>query len=89
MKAVITVSGNDKVGILAKICTACAQANANVEEVTQNIIAGMFAMIMLVDISGSPLTLEQFVEKLNETGKELGVDVRCTRQEMFDAMHRI
>ncbi len=89
MKAVITVSGKDKVGILAQICTACAQANANVEEVTQNIIAGVFAMIMLVDISDSPLTFEQFIEKLTEAGQALGVDVRCTRQEMFDAMHRI
>ena len=49
MEAVITVVGNDKVGILAQVCTACAEANVNVEEVTQRILRGTFAMIMLVD----------------------------------------
>ena len=47
MEAVITVVGNDKVGILAQVCTACAEANVNVEEVTQRILRGTFAMIML------------------------------------------
>ena len=51
MEAVITVIGHDAVGILAKVCTACAAANVNVEEVTQRILRGTFAMIMLVDIS--------------------------------------
>ena len=50
MEAVITVVGNDKVGILAQVCTACAEANVNVEEVTQRILRGTFAMIMLVGV---------------------------------------
>ena len=83
MEAVITVVGNDKVGILAQVCTACAEANVNVEEVTQRILRGTFAMIMLVDVSSC------FAEKMKQKGDELGVDVRCTRQEIYDAMHRI
>ena len=80
MEAVITVVGNDKVGILAQVCTACAEANVNVEEVTQRILRGTFAMIMLVDVSSC---------SMKQKGDELGVDVRCTRQEIYDAMHRI
>ena len=75
MEAVITVVGKDAVGILAKVCTACAEANVNVEEVTQRILRGTFAMIMLVDMSQATL--------------DFTVDVRCTRQELYETMHHI
>ena len=83
MEAVITVVGNDKVGILAQVCTACAEANVNVEEVTQRILRGTFAMI------SCSMDFTAFAEKMKQKGDELGVDVRCTRQEIYDAMHRI
>ena len=83
MEAVITVVGNDKVGILAQVCTACAEANVNVEEVTQRILRGTFAMIMLVDVSSCSMDFTAFAEKMKEK------DGRCTRQEIYDAMHRI
>ena len=86
MEAVITVVGNDKVGILAQVC---AEANVNVEEVTQRILRGTFAMIMLVDVSSCSMDFTAFAEKMKQKGDELGVDVRCTRQEIYDAMHRI
>lgn len=89
MEAVITVVGNDKVGILAQVCTACVEANVNVEEVTQRILRGTFAMIMLVDVSSCSMDFTAFAEKMKQKGDELGVDVRCTRQEIYDAMHRI
>ena len=89
MEAVITVIGRDAVGILARVCTACAEAGVNVEEVTQRILRGTFAMIMLVDMSGATLEFDAFSQKLEAVGKELGVDVRCTRQELYEAMHRI
>ena len=62
MEAVITVVGNDKVGILAQVCTACAEANVNVEEVTQRILRGTFAMIMLVDVSSCSMDFTAFAE---------------------------
>lgn len=88
-QAVITVVGSDKVGILAKVSTICAEAGVNVEEVTQSILRGTFAMIMIVDISKANKPFVQLAEYLKEAGEELGVDVNITRQELFDAMHRI
>ena len=81
MEAVITVVGKDAVGILAKVCTACAEANVNVEEVTQRILRGTFAMIMLVDMSQATLDFTVFSEKMAQTGQAMGVAVRCTRQQ--------
>ena len=66
-----------------------AEANVNVEEVTQRILRGTFAMIMLVDVSSCSMDFTAFAEKMKQKGDELGVDVRCTRQEIYDAMHRI
>lgn len=89
MEAVITVVGKDMVGILAKVSSLCAQYNVNVEEVTQSILRGTFAMIMLVEISNCSTDYTAFVKKLDAEGKAVGVDIHCTRQELFDAMHRI
>ena len=89
MEAVITVGGQDKVGILAEVCAVCARANVNVEEVTQRILRYTFAMIMLVDLSRATSDFTAFAEALRQKGEALGVDIRCTRQETYDAMHRI
>lgn len=89
MEAVITVVGRDTVGILAQICTVCAESNVNVEEVTQHILRGTFAMIMLVDLTGCTCEFTTFAQKMETKGKEMGVDVRCTKQELYEAMHRI
>ena len=71
MNAVITVIGTDKVGILASISTACANTRVNIEEVTQSILRGMFAMIMLVTLPDD-LTIESLSQTLNEAGREAG-----------------
>ena len=77
MKAVITVVGRDTVGILAQVCTVCAAHNVNVEEVTQRILRGTFAMIMLVDLSGCTCDFAAFAQDMEAKGRDLGVDVRC------------
>lgn len=89
MKAVITVVGADQVGILAKVSGICAEYGVNVLEVSQNILGGNFAMIMLADAEKCNVPYSDFIAKLTEGGNALGVDVRVTRQEVFDAMHRI
>lgn len=89
MNAVITVIGADKVGILAKVSGVCAAYNVNVEEVTQNILREVFAMIMLVDVANCSIPFTELADKLAEAGHEMGTDIRITRQELFDAMHRI
>ena len=81
--------GNDKVGILAQVCTACAEANVNVEEVTQRILRGTFAMIMLVDISKCSVSHEELHQKMDALAAEMGMQINLTRQEVFDAMHTI
>ena len=89
MKAVITVVGKDTVGILAKVAGVCAATNVNVEEVTQSILAGTFAMIMVVEISRCNVSFDQLQQQLAAAGEEKGVDVKVTRQELYDAMHHI
>ena len=89
MKAFITVIGHDTVGVVAKVAGLCTELNINIEDVTQSILQGMFAMIMLVDVSSCSMDFTAFAEKMKQKGDELGVDVRCTRQEIYDAMHRI
>ncbi len=88
MNAVITVIGADKVGILASISTECANARVNIEEVTQTILRGMFAMIMLVTLP-EDLTIESLSQKLSEAGKKLELNVTVTRQEIYDVTHKV
>lgn len=88
-KAVITVIGKDMVGILAKVSAICAGCNANVIEVTQNILQELFAMIMLVDIEKLNIPFTEFSQKLESTGSEMGLDVRAMHEDIFNSMHRI
>ena len=89
MEAVITVIGRDAVGILAKVCTGCAEANVNVEEVSQRILRGTFAMIMLVDLSNCNVDHDQLHKRTDALAAEMGMQINVTRQEVFDAMHTI
>ena len=87
MKAVITVIGKDMVGILAKVSTACAAANANVVEVTQSVLDKYFAMIMLVDISKLNCSLEELKNSIETIVPTMTVHVM--HEDIFNSMHRI
>ena len=87
MKAVITVIGKDMVGILAKVSTTCAQANANVVEVTQSILDEYFSMIMLVDIDNMNFSLEELKNDIETTVPTMTVHVM--HEDIFNSMHRI
>ena len=87
MKAVITVIGKDMVGILAKVSTACANANANVVEVTQSVLDKYFAMIMLVDISKLNCSLEELKNSIETIVPTMTVHVM--HEDIFNSMHRI
>ena len=89
MNAIVTVIGDDKVGIIAAICTLLAQNNVNILDITQTILQGKFTMVMAVDISKAVPTLTDLAEQLEELGKTLGISIRIQREEIFDAMHRI
>ena len=89
MRAVVTVIGKDMVGILAKVSMACAEANANVIEVTQSVLQDMFAMIMLVDIEKLNLPFDQFAAKVDRIGEEMSLSTHVMHEDIFNSMHHI
>ncbi|ERI99480.1 ACT domain-containing protein [Acetanaerobacterium sp. MSJ-12] len=89
MKAVISVIGKDTVGILAAVSTVCAEANANVQDVTQSILGDIFAMIMVVDISKCNLELSELRARLETLGQERGLQINLMHEDIFNSMHRI
>ena len=89
MKAFMTVMGRDTVGVIAKVSSLCSELNINIEDVTQSILQGMFAMIMLVDISRCNVSHEELHQRLDALAAEMGMQINLTRQEVFDAMHTI
>ncbi len=89
MKAIITVIGKDKVGILAMIANECAQANINVLDVSQTIVDGFFTMTMSVDLEGMSSSLSSFSDYMDQLGKEKGLVIRVMHQDIFDSMHKI
>ena len=89
MKAVITVIGCDRIGIMAAITGILAKANDNILDISQTIMQELFTMIMLVDISKMNVEFSEMSDMLARAGKELGLDVRFQREEIFTSMHRI
>ena len=89
MRAVLTAVGKDQVGILAKVAQQCAQCNANITEVTQTVLQDLFCMIMLVDISACASEPAEIRARFDTLGQEMGMQVTVTRQEVFDAMHKV
>ena len=87
MKAVITVIGEDKVGILAKVSSTCAEANANVIEVTQSVLQDYFAMVMLIDIEKMNIDIKTLQEKLEKNVDDMVIHVM--HEDIFNSMHRI
>ena len=89
MKAVITVTGKDKVGIIAAASAECSKHGANIVDISQTVMKEYFAMIRLVDISALNISFADFAEEMKKAGEELGVDVRAMHEDIFNAMHRI
>ncbi|MFO7152187.1 MAG: ACT domain-containing protein [Bacillota bacterium] len=88
-KAVISVIGEDRVGIIAGISDVLAKNNVNILDITQTSIEGLFTMIMVVDISRCAVSFEELKKFLEERGKDLDVRVDAQREEVFRFMHRI
>lgn len=88
-KVIISVLGKDTVGIIARVCTYLSKCNVNVNDISQTIIQGYFNMMMIVDLSGSSKVLGDIQNDLNQIGEELGVQIKCQREDIFDKMHRI
>ncbi|MCI5863535.1 MAG: ACT domain-containing protein [Lachnospiraceae bacterium] len=88
-KCVVTVVGHDSVGIIAKVCTYFADNGINILDISQTIVSDYLNMMMLVDLKESTKTLEEISDELEVLGKEIGVNVKIQREEIFDMMHRI
>ena len=88
-KALVSVMGVDRPGIIAKVSTALFEMNINVLEISQTILDGYFTMLMIVDMTASTASFSAVADKLTEVGGELGEVINIQRTDIFDAMHRI
>ena len=88
MKAVVTVMGQDKKGIIAKTSTLLAENDINILDITQTILQNIFTMVMLVDI-GAEKEIADLAEKLENLGNDMGVEIRIQHEDIFNSMHRI
>lgn len=88
-KTIITVVGKDTVGIIAKVCTYLAQNSINILDISQTIVQGYFNMMMIVDMNRTEKHFGEIVDELNSLGEEIGVIIKCQKEEIFDKMHRI
>ena len=89
MRAVVAVMGKDTVGILAKVSAVCAEAHANVMDVTQTVMQDLFAMTMLIDITDITEDYTVLADKLKKCGEELALQVHVMHEDIFNSMHRI
>ena len=89
MRAVVTVTGKDKKGIIAKVSAFLSEKGANIEDISQTILGEYFAMIMIVDISSVETELAVLASECAELGKQIGMSVYLQHEDIFNAMHRI
>ena len=89
MKAIVTVVGKDRVGIIAGVCVKLAEYNVNVLDISQTVMQGYFTMMMAVDTAKSEIPFVELAKKLDAKGEEMGMSIRLQREDIFDAMHRV
>ena len=89
MNAIVTVLGQDRVGIIAAVCNRLANYNVNILDISQTILQGAFTMVMAVDVSRSTASFGELGKGLNDLGAEMGLSIRIQREEIFNAMHSI
>ena len=89
MKAVVSVIGKDRTGIIAAVAGALAERNINIEDISQTIMQNNFVMTMLVDASNATVSLDKLDEALQSAVKPLGVTVHVQHEDLFNAMHRV
>ena len=89
MKAIVTVVGKDRVGIIAGVCNALASFNVNILDISQTVMQGYFTMMMAADVSACNVPLGELVTKMEAAGKDMGLTIRVQREDIFEAMHRI
>lgn len=89
MKAVITVIGKDKIGIIAEITSVLAGEKVNILDISQTILQDYFTMIMIVELEKMDIHFTELREKLDSAGKKIGMEVKIQHEDTFNAMHKI
>ena len=88
-KIIITIVGQDRVGIVAKTCNYLADHNMNILDITQTILQEYFNMMMIVDMGGADKAFGECATDLEKLGEQIGVSIKCQKEEIFEQMHRI
>ena len=88
-KTIITVVGKDTVGIIAKVCTYLAENQINILDISQTIVNDYFNLMMIADMNKAQKSVSEVSDDLDKLGEEIGVIIKCQREEIFDSMHRI
>mgnify|MGYP001851793323 FL=1 len=88
-KCIVTVLGKDTVGIIAKVCTYLAENEINILDISQTIIQGYFNMMMIVDVTDLKKDFTAVCDEMEARGREIGVNIRCQSEEIFEKMHRL
>ena len=89
MKAIVTVVGKDKKGIIARVSTALFESSVNIADISQTIMGDMFTMIMMVEFDGGAISVTDISKRLEEIERELDLSIHVQREEIFSSMHRI
>ena len=89
MKAIVTVVGQDRVGIIAAVCSKLAEYNVNVLDISQTVMQGYFTMMMATEVSQCNIPLGELALRMDETGVQMGLSIRVQREDIFQAMHKI
>ena len=89
MKAVVSVVGKDRVGIIANVCVALASYNVNILDISQTVMQEYFTMMMVVDVSDCTIPVAQLCQQMDAKGQEMGLSIRVQREDIFEAMHRV
>lgn len=89
MKAVITVTGRDTTGIISKVSAKCAERKVNIIDISQSVLEDFFAMTMLVEIDSVKDSFSDFVDEMNDLGRNMGLDIHTMHEDIFNSMHKI
>ena len=89
MKAVVTVTGKDSVGIIAAVSSECAKFGGNILDISQSVMREYFAMIMLVEIEALTVPFAEFASHMKALGEERGLEIHAMHEDIFNSMHRI
>ena len=89
MRVVLTVIGQDKVGIIAGVSNTLAECNINIININQNIMQGFFNMVLIADMSEATVSLQEAKNKVHALGDRIGVEIRMQSEDIFKAMHRV